>query len=128
ALLCFLPLITLTEFALTHLVGWYAYRLDNIPAWVPPAHGIVFLTALRAIDTHAIPTRALAWSAAIAQALYSALTLVLFGDAFGAALALVFLAGMALLPSDGKRFYASLGLVVAYLELVGTALGAWTWA
>ena len=40
--------------------------------------------------------------------------------------ALVFLAGMALLPPDGKRFYASLGLVVAYLELVGTALGAWT--
>ena len=53
---------------------------------------------------------------------------MLFGDVFGAALALVFLAGMALLPPDGKRFYASLGLVVAYLELVGTALGAWTWA
>ena len=128
ALLCFLPLITLAEIALSHALGWYAYRLDNIPAWIPPAHGIVFLTALRAIDTHAISTRVLAWSAAGVQGAYSALMLVLFGDAFGAVLALIFLTGMALLPPDGKRFYASLGLVVAYLEVAGTALGTWTWA
>ena len=54
ALVCFLPLITLTELLLTHVLDWYAYRLDNIPPWIPPAHGIVFLTALRAIDTQAI--------------------------------------------------------------------------
>ena len=43
-------------------------------------------------------------------------------------LGVVFLVGMAILPPDGKRFYASLGIVVAYLELVGTAIGAWSWA
>jgi hypothetical protein len=128
ALVCFLPLITLAELGLTHGLGWYAYRLDNLPAWIPPAHGVVFLTALRAIDMHAVPTRVLAFSAALMQLAYSALALVLFGDALGAVLALVFLTGMALLPPDGKRFYASLGLVVAYLELVGTALGTWSWA
>ena len=35
---------------------------------------------------------------------------------------------MIVLPAEGKRFYAALGLTVAYLELVGTAAGTWVWA
>ena len=45
-LLCFLPLIFLAELLLSHGLGWYVYRLENIPPWIIPAHGIVFLTAL----------------------------------------------------------------------------------
>ena len=127
-LLCFLPLITAAEFLLSHQQGWYAYRLDNIPPWIPPAHGIVFLTALRAVDARRVPTAVLAWGAASLQAAYCLLNLIVRGDELGAALGAVYLAGMVVLPADGKRFYAALGLVVAYLEIAGSSLGTWAWA
>lgn len=126
--LCFLPMITAAEFLLSHQQGWYAYRLDNIPPWIPPAHGIVFLTALRAVDARRVPTVVLAWTAAGGQAAYCLLNLLVRGDELGAALGTVYLVGMVLLPADGKRFYAGLGLVVAYLEIVGSSLGTWAWA
>ena len=126
-LLCFLPLITIAELLLSHDLGWYVYRLDNIPPWIIPAHGVVFLTAMRAVDTTAISTRALAWGAGGAQALYGLLSLLLRGDEVGALLSVVYVIGMIVLPDDGKRFYAAIGLVVAYLEIIGSALGVWTW-
>jgi hypothetical protein len=127
-LLCFLPLILVAELVLSHAAGWYVYRLDNIPPWIIPAHGIVFLTALRAVDTTAISTRALAWGAGGAQALYGLVNLLARGDEVGAILSAVYVAGMIVLPAEGKRFYAAIGIVVAYLEIVGSALGVWVWA
>jgi len=126
-LLCFLPLIFVAELLLSHGLGWYVYRLENIPPWIIPAHGIVFLTAMRAVDTTAISTRALAWGAGGAQALYGLGNLVLREDEVGAVLSLVYVIGMVVLPADGKRFYAAIGLVVAYLEVIGSALGVWAW-
>jgi len=126
--LCFLPLITAAEFLLSHEQGWYAYRLGNIPPWIPPAHGIVFLTALCAVDARRLPTALLAWTAAGLQAAYCVLNLAVRGDELGAVLGAFYLAGMVVLPADGKRFYAGLGLVVAYLEIVGSSLGTWAWA
>ena len=126
--LCFLPLITCAELLLSHQQGWYAYRLGNIPPWIPPAHGLVFLTALCVVELRRVPTTALAWSAAGLQLAYCAVNLLVRGDELGAVLGAVYLAGMVVLPADGKRFYAGLGLIVAYLEIVGSSLGTWTWA
>jgi hypothetical protein len=126
-LLCFLPMIFIAEVLLSHGLGWYVYRLENIPPWIIPAHGIVFLTAMRAVDTTAISTRTLAWGAGGAQALYGLGNLVLRDDEVGAALSVVYVIGMVLLPDDGKRFYAAIGLVVAYLEVIGSVLGVWAW-
>jgi hypothetical protein len=128
ALLCFLPLITIAELMLSHVLGWYAYRIGHVPAWIPPAHGIVFITALRTIDTTWPSTRALAWAAATGQALYGLGALLLADDVLGALFGIVFVIGMIVLPPEGKRFYAGLGITVAYLELVGTAAGTWSWA
>lgn len=127
-LLCFLPMIAFAEYVLSHRLGWYVYRLDNIPPWIIPAHGIVFLTALRVVDTHAVSTRTLAWSAAGAQAAYGLGNLLLGGDQVGALLSGVYVLGMIVLPPEGKRFYAGLGLLVAYLEIVGSSLGVWVWS
>ena len=126
-LLCFLPMITFAEYVLSHRLGWYVYRLDNIPPWIIPAHGIVFLTALRVVDTTSVSTRTLAWSAAGAQAVYGLVNLVVAGDQVGALLSILYVIGMIVLPDEGKRFYAGLGLLVAYLEIVGSALGVWAW-
>jgi hypothetical protein len=125
---CFLPMITLAEYVLSERLGWYVYRLENIPPWIIPAHGIVFVTALRVVDTTSVSTRTLAWCAASAQALYGLVNLIVSGDQVGALLSVLYVIGMIVLPDEGKRFYAGLGLVVAYLEIVGSALGVWAWS
>ena len=125
---CFLPMITVAEMVLSERLGWYVYRLGNIPPWIIPAHGIIFLTALRVTDTTTVSTRTLAWCAGGAQALYGLGNLIVSGDQVGALLSVLYVIGMIVLPDEGKRFYAGLGLFVAYLEIVGSALGVWAWS
>ena len=52
---------------------------------------------------------------------------ILRDDEVGALLSVVYVIEMVLLPDEGKRFYAAIGLVVAYLEIIGSALGVWAW-
>ena len=126
-LLCFLPMITFAEYVLSHRLGWYVYRLDNIPPWIIPAHGIIFLTALRVVDTTS--SRRARWRGAppARRRSTACVNLVLAGDQVGALLSVLYVIGMIVLPDEGKRFYAGLGLLVAYLEIVGSALGVWAW-
>ena len=37
---------TAVEYTFSPLLGVYVYRLDNVPAFVPPGHGLVYLCAL----------------------------------------------------------------------------------
>lgn len=37
---------TAVEYTASPLLGLYTYRLDNMPAFVPPGHGMVYLAAL----------------------------------------------------------------------------------
>ena len=107
--------------------GVYHYRLHNLPLFVPPAHGLVYLTGLSfaaAVRTH---VRALVATAAIAAAAWGLLGLTVLprrdvAGAVGVPLLLVFL-----WRSRNRALYASVFLVVAALELYGTALGTWRW-
>ena len=108
--------------------GVYHYRLHNLPLFVPPAHGLVYLTGLSlalALRRHA---RALVATAAVAAATWGLLGLVVLprrdvAGAIGVPLLLAFL-----LRSRYRTIYASVFLVVAALELYGTAIGTWRWA
>ena len=108
--------------------GVYHYRLHNLPLFVPPAHGLVYLTGVSlalALRRHA---RALVAAAAVAAATWGLLGLVVLprrdvAGAIGVPLLLAFL-----LRSRYRTIYASVFLVVAALELYGTALGTWRWA
>ena len=108
--------------------GVYHYRLHNLPLFVPPAHGLVYLTGLAlaaALRRHA---RALVVAAAAAAATWGLLGLTVLprrdvAGAFGVPLLLVFL-----WRSRNRSIYAAVFLVVASLELYGTALGTWRWA
>ena len=108
--------------------GVYHYRLHNLPLFVPPAHGLVYLTGLSlalALRRHA---RALVATAAVAAATWGILGLVVLprrdvAGAVGVPLLLAFL-----LRSRYRTIYASVFLVVAGLELYGTAIGTWRWA
>jgi hypothetical protein len=108
--------------------GVYHYRLDNLPLFIPPAHGLVYLTALSLAVALRRHTRALVATAGIAAATWGLLGLVVLprqdvAGALGVPLLLVFL-----LRSRDRAIYASVFLVVAALELYGTAIGTWRWA
>ena len=119
---------TIGELTGSILWGVYSYRLHNLPMFVPPAHGIVFLTGVSlmlALRRHA---RALVVVAATAAATWGLLGLIVLprrdvAGAFGVPLLLLFL-----WKSNNRAVYAGVFLVVASLELYGTAIGTWRWA
>jgi hypothetical protein len=106
--------------------GVYHYRLHNLPLFIPPAHGIVYLSglALAALAREQIVV-AVAAAGAIGWGL-AGLTVLPHLDvagAFGVPLLCVFL-----WRSRSRAVYAGVFLVVAALELYGTAIGTWRWA
>jgi hypothetical protein len=120
---------TTVEYTAAPLLGFYTYRLENVPAFVPPGHGGLYLAALalgRSALFRAYGRRlvrfALAFGAAWAVwGLFAerrdVLGFVLFG---------VFLFFVA--SGRAPAVYASTFLLTAVLELMGTALGNWSWA
>ncbi len=108
--------------------GVYTYRLENLPSFVPPAHGLVYLAGA-ALATWAAPRRRLLVRGALVLVLVWAAAGVTVlpradvGGAIGATLLAVYL-----LRGRAPATYAGVFLVVAALELYGTAIGTWTWA
>jgi hypothetical protein len=119
---------TIGEVTGSILWGVYRYRLHNLPLFVPPAHGLVYLTGLSfatALRQHA---RTLTTVAAMAAATWGLLGLTVLprrdvAGAIGVPLLLLFL-----WRSRNRALYASVFLVVAALVVYGTALGTWRWA
>jgi hypothetical protein len=109
------------------LWGVYHYRLHNLPLFVPPAHGIVYLTGLALAASLERHTRVLVGTAAAAAAAWGLLGLTVLprrdvAGAVGVPLLLLFL-----WRSRYRAIYAGVFLVVASLELYGTAIGTWRW-
>jgi hypothetical protein len=119
---------TVAELTGSILWGVYTYRLHNLPTFVPPAHGLVFIAGLslsQALRRHARP---LVVAAAAIAATWGVLGLTVLprtdaAGALGVPLLLVFL-----WRSRARAAYAGVFLVVASLELYGTAIGTWRWA
>ena len=119
---------TVAELTGSILWGVYTYRLHNLPTFVPPAHGLVFIAGLslsHALRAHA---RTLVLAAAAIAATWGALGLTVLphtdaAGALGVPLLLAFL-----WRSRAGAAYAGVFLVVAGLELYGTAIGTWRWA
>jgi hypothetical protein len=108
--------------------GVYTYRLHNLPLFVPPAHGLVYLTGLALAAALARHARVLVLAAAVAAASWGLLGLTVLprrdvAGAVGVPLLLLFL-----WRGRNRAIYAAVFLVVASLELYGTVIGTWHWA
>ena len=110
--------------------GVYTYRLENLPSFVPPGHGLVYLAgfALARAAAGAGRERLLVWGALTAVLAWALAGLTVLpradvGGALGAVLLAVYL-----LRGRAPPVYAGVFVFVAYLELYGTAIGTWTWA
>jgi hypothetical protein len=105
--------------------GVYHYRLHNLPLFIPPAHGLVYLSGValsRSLRASVV------WAAAIGAAAWGITGLTVLpgldvAGAFGVPLLLVFL-----WRSRSRATYAGVFLVVGALELYGTSIGTWRWA
>jgi hypothetical protein len=119
---------TVAELTGSILWGVYSYRLDNLPTFVPPAHGLVFMAGLALSEALRRHARALVIVAASAASVWGLLGLTVLpqtdaAGALGVPLLLAFL-----WKSQARAAYAGVFIVVAALELYGTAIGTWTWA
>lgn len=109
--------------------GLYTYRLHNLPLFVPPGHGLVYLGGRRLSELHHLRRRPRLFvgavsAAAVAWAL-AGMTVMPRTDVGGAIGVGVFLAFLA--RGDSKSVYAGVFVVVAFVELWGTAVGVWRW-
>jgi hypothetical protein len=119
---------TLAELTGSILWGVYTYRLHNLPTFVPPAHGLVFIAGLSLSDALRRHARLLVVAAALGATTWGMLGLTVLphtdaAGALGVPLLLAFL-----WRSRARAAYAGVFLVVACLELYGTAIGTWRWA
>jgi hypothetical protein len=121
---------TVAELTGSIIWGVYTYRLHNLPTFVPPAHGLVFVAGLSLSEALALRsrTRALVAVAAGLATVWGVLGLTVLprtdaAGALGVPLLLAFL-----WRSRARGAYAGVFLVVAALELYGTAIGTWRWA
>jgi hypothetical protein len=123
-------LATAVEYTFSPLLEVYTYRLETVPAYVPPGHGLVYLAAL-ALGRSALfggLRRPLVAATAVAGggwALYG-VTLAERTDVLGAFWFACLLGFLAWGPS--RMLYVGAFLVVSWLELLGTALATWAWA
>jgi hypothetical protein len=106
--------------------GVYHYRLHNLPLFIPPAHGLVYLSGLALAGVlGSRHTVALAAVGSIGWGLagLGVLPRLDVAGAIGVPLLCLFL-----WRSRARAAYAGVFLVVAALELYGTSIGTWRWA
>ena len=113
--------------------GVYRYRLGNLPLFVPPGHGIVYLFGLLAASTpvvqrygrrvaYVVLTAAAAWGIAGLTVLPLATGRI---DLQGALCLPVF--AYFLLRSPRWPLFAAIFIIVSELEIFGTSFGNWYW-
>jgi len=117
-------------FASIYMQG-YIYRFGNLPAYVPPGHGLVYLTAValgrsgffqqyaRAIAVFVICVCGL-WAG------WGLSELAPRPDQIGAILFGVFL--LYLYKGRSPLVYLGAFFITSWLEIVGTSAGTWAWA
>lgn len=122
---------TLGEHFASIYMGGYTYRLENVPAYVPPGHGMVYLTAVALARSglflrHARKIAVFVILTCGAWSIWGISGYPEQGDQVGALLFCVFL--IYLFKGRSPMVYLAAFFITTWLELIGTAAGTWTWA
>ena len=112
------------------VLGAYTYRLENLPAFVPPGHGLVYLAGLRISQSSLVREHRQAFLNGVIAlvAAWGVAGLMVLGrtDALGALAGALLI--FVLLRGRSAPIYAGVFLMVGFLEIYGTSIGAWGWA
>jgi hypothetical protein len=105
--------------------GVYTYRLHNLPMFIPPAHGLVYLSGIALASV--VRVRLVVGLAAIGSIGWGLAGLTVLPRLDVAGAVGVPLLCLFLWRSRVRASYAGVFLVVAALELYGTSIGTWRW-
>ena len=120
---------TIVEYVFSPTLHVYTYRFENVPSFVPPGHGLVYLSAFALGHAAFVQRRIRLWEGVVlvvggAWAAYGVL-LAERPDALGAFWYACLVLFLVFGPS--KAVYVGAFVVVSWLELLGTHLGNWAW-
>lgn len=123
----FVPFSAVGEVIFTMLLGLYQYRLGAIPLYVPLGHSILLSVglAIGESDFAELHQARLQGGLIAFHALLVGGTLVLFGDTLSAVLLTIFFIMLCYIPR--RTTYLVIGILVLYIELLGTMWRCWTW-
>jgi hypothetical protein len=118
------------NFASIYMSG-YTYRLENLPWFVPPGHGLVYLTAIviGRTDLFLKHARAIAAFVVLVGGTWAVLALTaVIGreDEIGTVLFCIYL--LFLFKGRSPMVYLGAFFITTWVELIGTSLGTWNWA
>lgn len=120
---------SVVEYVFSPTLHVYVYRFDNVPAYVPPGHGLVYLSAFALGHAAVVANRQRLWElgVVVVGGLWAAHGVLLAArpDALGAFWFACLVLFLAYGPS--KPVYIGAFVVVSWLELLGTHLGNWEW-
>ena len=122
---------TVGEYVASVCMGGYTYRFDNVPAYVPLGHGMVYLTSIALARSGLFITyaRVIATTVIVvcgAWSMWGISGIPEQGDVGGAVLFSVFL--ICLFKGRSPLVYLAAFFITTWLEILGTAAGAWKWA
>jgi hypothetical protein len=122
---------TIGEHFASVFMGGYTYRFENVPSYVPPGHGMVYLTAVAMARSGLFQqyARGIAIFVVLvcgAWSLWGVSGIPEQGDMVGVLLFWVFL--VYLFKGQSPMVYLAAFFITTWLELIGTAVGTWTWA
>lgn len=116
------------EYFFSRLLGMYTYRLENVPLYVPIGHaalyGRIFMFSKASIVRK--HKKAVEELFAISIAIFATIYLLLFTDVFGFLMTIFVFLLLWKRPKD-RLFFYSMYILVAILEIGGTAFGCWKW-
>ena len=120
---------TVGEYFASVYMGGYVYRLNTVPAFVPPGHGLVYLTAvvLARSETFILNQRSISAGVLLVGSVWAVwgLAFAQRQDVVGFLLFLAFV--LCLFKGPSPRLYLAAFFITSWLELVGTYLGTWNW-
>jgi hypothetical protein len=123
----FVPLSALGEFLFSIVFGFYHYRLDAIPLYVPFGHSILMSAGLLLADSDFVRQnqRRVQSGILVFHGSLILAALIFLGDTLSTLWALLFV-GL-LRKRVAEPFYLILGVLVLYVEIIGTLCGCWVW-
>jgi len=116
------------EVSFSLVLHMYEYRLQSIPLYVPPGHAILYAQAYMFVR-NPWTVRHAAWLKIAMFGLacsFSLSWLILRQDLYGFGCFGIFVVLLLFNPAS-RLFFLTMYLLVAYLELLGTGFGCWSW-
>ncbi len=124
----FVPLSALGEMIFSLLFGLYRYRLGGVPLYVPFGHSVLMSVGLLLAESDFVSRheRRVRGGLLLFHGGLIGGTLLWLGDTLSALFAVIFC--VLLRRGCGRPFYLILGVLVLYVEILGTVWGCWAWS